>query len=1193
MSKQSEKSETHAAKAQPAKKQELDVKSSKGQRIVPSNQDRTGGNETNLTRMVDKSAAPGKSPYLSSLSDVGKSMHKDDPSAGAGREQPEVKSGSAAPKAAGDAPQKEDAQIKDAKKGPAKEKAADAMKGDTKKALGAEKSPTPEKAPAKIEKSPRTPEEDPAFQSVLKNAKKVAKQQGQHEPAGAKAAQAQAAAVGPPNEVESQAKGSQVEKMDEQEPGRFDRESFKAALLAKIASVAPTNLEEADNFKKDNKASSIKDSVTSSVKQSKESAQGGIKETTAQLPDPSSAKPKEHTDLPATPAGSAPPDVGAPQAAPKPRTESEVSLQKGSQGLEAQMTEAEISEEQLAKSNEPQFQDALKSKKEAQQHSVEAPAGYRQEEQAIITGSQEQASVLAQVQLQSMHEGRQVEFNKVTASQTTAKTADEQRRAEVSTKIESIYTNTKEKVEARLSRLDEEVNSIFDSGLEQATREFEGYVERRMSAYKDERYDGWTGGAKWLKDKIAGMPDEVNVFYEEGRQQYIEKMNAVIDSVATIVENGLNEAKEMISAGRQEVKTYVEGLPNALQDVGKQAEANIESKFDELNQSLDEKSNQLVDSLSQKYVDNLNKVDERINEMKAENKGLVDKAKDAIVGAIKIILKLKDMLLGVLAKVAGVVSKIIKDPIGFVGNLVKGVKAGLSSFMGKIGDYLQQGLFDWLFGALSQAGIQMPKALDFKGILSLVMQVLGLTYPAIRGRAVKLLGEGVVKGLEGASEIFMTLVSEGPGGLWKYIQEKIGDLRETVVEGIKGFLKEKIITAGITWIFGLMNPASAFIKAAKAIYDIIMFFVTRGSQIMSLVDAIVDSMGAIADGGFGVAAAAVEKALGKAVPVVIGFLASLLGLGGVGEKIRGIIQKVQGPVTKAIDWVINKAASLVKGAGKLIGTEKAKMADNKLDQRTNDQKQKDVDGAVAEGAKLLVDDSVSADKLKESLPNIRSSYRLKSLEAVVDETTEEGEVMHIHAEVNPKKDSKKAKKKVGNKEMVQIDSFGSRPGWRPSTKEALAVEKGEDRRHIDAWQTLHERLKLALNGKPFKKAAEILKRIGTLGRMKKGPYIVNEMTNAGVKETGRQYLVDQFNDQENLWVGDAKENQEMGRKFAVAKRKVDKAIETGDKKEFEENIVILESLWNDPDPTAQKKGFVNITYSAVRELRKKFRQKNE
>ena len=70
--------------------------------------------------------------------------------------------------------------------------------------------------------------------------------------------------------------------------------------------------------------------------------------------------------------------------------------------------------------------------------------------------------------------------------------------------------------------------------------------------------------------------------------------------------------------------------------------------------------------------------------MKAANNGLVDKAIDAVAGVIKTILQLKNMLLGVLAKAAGVIGDIIADPIGFLGNLVDGIKAGLTRFVGNI-----------------------------------------------------------------------------------------------------------------------------------------------------------------------------------------------------------------------------------------------------------------------------------------------------------------------------------------------------------------------------------------------------------------------------------------------------------------------------------------------------------------------------
>jgi hypothetical protein len=85
--------------------------------------------------------------------------------------------------------------------------------------------------------------------------------------------------------------------------------------------------------------------------------------------------------------------------------------------------------------------------------------------------------------------------------------------------------------------------------------------------------------------------------------------------------------------------------------------------------------------------------------------------------------------------------------------------------------------------------------------------------------------------------------------------------------------------------------------------------------IIDLVNAIIDSIAAIAKGSIGVAATMVENALAKAIPVAIGFLASLLGLGDISGTIKKTIEKAQAPVNKAIDWVISKAVTLVKGGG--------------------------------------------------------------------------------------------------------------------------------------------------------------------------------------------------------------------------------------------------------------------------------------
>ena len=47
--------------------------------------------------------------------------------------------------------------------------------------------------------------------------------------------------------------------------------------------------------------------------------------------------------------------------------------------------------------------------------------------------------------------------------------------------------------------------------------------------------------------------------------------------------------------------------------------------------------------------------------------------------------------------------------------------------MDHIGEHLKKGLIDWIFGAVARAGIELPATFDLKGILSIVLQILGLT----------------------------------------------------------------------------------------------------------------------------------------------------------------------------------------------------------------------------------------------------------------------------------------------------------------------------------------------------------------------------------------------------------------------------------------------------------------------------------
>ncbi|MBE9225436.1 DUF4157 domain-containing protein [Phormidium sp. LEGE 05292] len=856
--------------------------------------------------------------------------------------------------------------------------------------------------------SPKSAQSDPGFQAVVNSSKSVATQEKNHPPAGTKSAEAQAAAVSPANEVESKAQDKQVQEMNQQQPGQFNAGAFKAALMEKIAASTPQTLEEADKFKDQNKLDSVKGDLSSQVGEEKKQAADPIEEKTKEQPDTSGITPKPVTPLPPKQAGKAPSNIGANKAAPKPKSESEVSLQQGSKSIDKQMTDADITEPQLAKSNEPQFQTALETKKTAQTHANTAPNAYRQQEQGIVTQAQAQAQTTAQTQLQGMHGEKEQLLTQVVGLQVDTKGQDEQKRSQVANHIQGIYNNTKQRVETALSQLDGEVNQQFDSGAAAAKTQFENYVDQRMKRYKDDRYSGVIGKGKWVKDKLFGMPSEVNAFYQEGKNQFLANMGQTIDKIANNVATKLNAAKAEIAKGRQEIQKYVASLDPSLRQVGQEAAQNIQGKFDELEQSVDNKQNELIDSLAQKYNENLQALDSRINEMKAANRGLVDKAMDAMGGVIKTILEMKNLLMGVLAKAAGAVEKIILDPIGFLGNLVSGLKQGFQNFQSNIGEHLQKGMVGWLTGTLAATGLEMPDSFDMKGIFSLVTQVLGTTYQAIRPRAVKAIGkngEESVSALESNFEMFVILKNEGVGGLWQFIQDKIGDLKSMVIDTIKSFVIETVIKQGIMWILSLLNPASAFVRACKAIIDIIMFFIERGSQIIELVNAVIESVTAIANGAVGGAAKAIENAMSKALPVVIGFMASLLGLGGITGKIQDIIKRVRQPIEKAIDWVIAQAVKFAKKIGNKLGLGKDRKSnkdDGKSDKRTKEEKQADLDKAMTEAQAYL--DGFSSKKvdkktIKPNLDLIKNTYKLKSLEPV-----EKGKYWGIHGEVNPKDD---------------------------------------------------------------------------------------------------------------------------------------------------------------------------------------------
>lgn len=283
-------------------------------------------------------------------------------------------------------------------------------------------------------------------------------------------------------------------------------------------------------------------------------------------------------------------------------------------------------------------------------------------------------------------------------------------------------------------------------------------------------------------------------------------------------------------------------------------------------------------------------------------------------------------------KAAGAFQTILRNPIGFVGNLVRAGKLGFQQFARNIGKHLKASLIQWLTGTLGGAGVYVPQSFDLKEIVKFVLSVLGLTWQNVRQKLVKAVGEPVVKAMETGFDIVVTLVKDGPAAAWDKIREGISNLKEMIMEQIMSFVVTKIVQSVITKLVTSLNPAGAVIQAIIAIYNTIMFFVERIRQIAAVAASFINSISAIASGVIGAAANRVEQTMAGMLTLVISFLARIGGLGKVSDAVLNIVRKIRAPIDKAMDKVIDWIVSMAKKLGKFIG-DKTKQLTNWWTQR--------------------------------------------------------------------------------------------------------------------------------------------------------------------------------------------------------------------------------------------------------------------
>ncbi|WP_324677029.1 hypothetical protein [Hymenobacter sp. GOD-10R] len=774
---------------------------------------------------------------------------------------------------------------------------------------------TAEGTPAAIPTAPKSPHEDPDFQKVIAQTRQAKQTQKAHqEPEAKNLAVAKSAHL---PEADQKAYNDRKQHLQligktadntKNAQQKFTAAQFKMALqteLDRLGEKLPHSEADTKRFKREKPLEGIKNNVKRQVESENQKVASPIATEAKRAEPPASGiAPIKPASLAAEPTGAQPRSISPVAAAPKPMTDPEISLEKDRRSLDELMEQNHNTEEQFADSKEPKFQQALKTKKDAQAQADAAPQVYRAKEQAIIKGAQQTARQSAGAGFGLMHSLRNTAFGNVFTKQTNHDKSDKDEQKRIKGELETIYNGTKKKVDEIFTALGTYVEETFEKESTEAKTAFEKRVEDQLDDIH----------GLGVRDFFFGEDTEaIETVFAAEKQKFIDAMDSTLGKISERVANDLNEAVACIHLGQSNAETFYNGLDTKQQELVSEAMTTYRLQFANLESSVDEKQKELASSLADSYQKNVGALRQTFDKINEEaRKTWIERAADFIKEVALTIYRLGELLVTVLVRVAHVIGDILAHPIRFLENLAAGIKQGFATFAGDFDSYLIEGFFSWLKGKVGGAGIKLPAKLDTAGLFGLALQVIGLTYDNFRDIAISKLGAPVVaaieKGVEGAQEVYklIQLAREDVGAFWVHIKEVLANTVDEIFEKIKQTVLYETIKKVLAYIVTLFNPAGAFIKAAQAIYAGIQFLMNNIERIVALVNAFLDGVEMAVQGNVSGIAAKVIFGLKNAIVLGIDFLAKLLGLGNLSEKVHAIIKQLRTPVDRALGFVVDK-----------------------------------------------------------------------------------------------------------------------------------------------------------------------------------------------------------------------------------------------------------------------------------------------
>jgi hypothetical protein len=587
-----------------------------------------------------------------------------------------------------------------------------------------------------------------------------------NEGAGARIGAAREAAEPPANAAEAAGQQQHAAALEQADIPPPDTAGASQRAAGTVRGAAPASIEDLETFAGPGGAAA-RNRIGQSIAAEAEAQTGPVRGalSSVESPPPGPAPPPAVPEPEPLPAGdSAAPELAA--ATPPPVPDDSLDASEFREEAEEALAEHDVDQETLDKADEGPLREIGNDKNTLNDNVDAATDRARGQESAALGSARGELATTDATATGGMTAERQTAQAGVTAEQEGTRTGDEMGQQTMADRITGIYQRAEQEVSGKLGSLQTDAVERFRTQQSERLEAFSSGVRSELEALKGRRYSGVRGRLRKLRDWILSLNSvpEVKALYERHRDQYIRDIDQLLASIRADIDRTVEECKATLAAARTEIDDLVASSGSELDQAAQAALERAREQFTQMESRIETAATNARAALDRERTRAIEEMDRALDEIRAENAGLVERVANAIRA-----------LAQRLAQFMGLMARITRMGIGaFLGAALGQARDGVQN---NLWDQLQEAFKQWIFMKLPvlQLLLNMPPnwmemltALS-TSLIGLVTENLPAMLPAIGVAAMTWLAVTLAAKLIPGVGAIMAVI-DGIRGAWALVQ---------------------------------------------------------------------------------------------------------------------------------------------------------------------------------------------------------------------------------------------------------------------------------------------------------------------------------------------------------------------------------------------------------------------------------------